>query len=110
MKTKLILMAVFALVGLTMLFAFKQSEEGKKYLHLGVGYQQIIVIDENSKIESAVNSERDYGSFLKQINLEMNNISKKGFKLVSSSQVLPLGATTRFNTVYVFEKIRIGAI
>lgn len=102
MKIRLILIVVITIIGISLFSAFKQSEESKKYLNLVVTFKQIAIIDENNKIESAVNAERDYGAYFQQINLEMNNISRRGFKLINSSQVGILGGGS--STVYTFEK------
>jgi hypothetical protein len=102
MKTRLILIAVITIIGISLFSAFKQSEESKKYLNLIVNFKQIVKIDENNKIESAINADRDYGVYFQQINLEMNNISRRGFKLVNSSQVGAFGGGS--STVYTFEK------
>lgn len=102
MKTKIILIAVITIIGISLFSAFKQSDESKKYLNLIVNFKQIVIIDENNKIESAVDASRDYGTYFQQINLEMNNISRRGFKLVNSSQVGVLGGGS--SMVYTFEK------
>lgn len=102
MKTKIILIAVITIIGISLFSAFKQSDGSKKYLNLVVNFKQIVIIDENNKIESAVDANRDYGTYFQQINLEMNNISLRGFKLVNSSQVGVLGGGS--SMVYTFEK------
>jgi hypothetical protein len=99
---KLILIAVITIIGISLFSAFKQSEESKKYLNLIVNFRQIVIIDENNKIESIINSDREYGAYFQQINLEMNNISRNGFKLINSSSVGVLGGGS--SVVYTFEK------
>ncbi len=101
MKTKLILIAVITLVGIGLLTAFKQSEESKQYLNMSVG-QQIVIVDENNKIESVIKISKEPGAHLQQINLEMNNISRRGFKLINSSQIYFWGGGS--TTIYTFEK------
>ena len=101
MKTRIILIAVITIIGISLFSAFKQSEESKKYLHMSVG-AQIVIIDENNKIESVTKPDKEFGGFLQQINLEMNNISRRGFQLVSSSQIQMNGGYNP--TIYVFEK------
>ncbi|MBJ7427589.1 MAG: hypothetical protein JHD28_01310 [Bacteroidia bacterium] len=102
MKTNLILIAVITLVGIGLLTAFKQSEGSKKYLTMTVSISQIVVVDENNKKESIATCEKEYGALLQQINLEMNNISRRGFQLVNSSQIQMNGGYNP--TIYVFEK------
>jgi hypothetical protein len=57
MKTKIILYSIIVFLGLTILFAFKQtkSSSGKKYLtvHIisGISNYRMKVCDENNKIE-----------------------------------------------------------
>lgn len=99
---KLILIAVITIIGISLFSAFKQSEGSKKYLNLIVNFRQIVIIDENNKIESVINSDREYGAYFQQINLEMNNISRNGFKLINSSSVGVLGGGS--SVVYTFEK------
>jgi hypothetical protein len=104
MKTKLtfLTLAIVALLGAGMLMAFKQSETNKRYMHMNVSHDKIIVIDENNKIESITEIDKKLGAYLQQINLEMNNISLKGFKLINSSQVTHFDGV-KF-TIYTFEK------
>jgi hypothetical protein len=102
MKTKLILIAVITIIGISLFSAFKQSEGSKKYLTMTVSYSQIVVVDENNKIESVAKCEKEYGALLQQINLEMNNVSRRGFQLINSSQVQVGGGNNP--TIYVFEK------
>ena len=97
----LILVAVITIIGVSLFSAFKQSEESKKYLHMSVG-AQIVIIDENNKIESVTKPDKEFGGFLQQVNLEMNNISKRGFKLVNSAVLY--NYTGASSTVYTFEK------
>ena len=99
---KLILIAVITIISISLFSAFKQSEGSKKYLNLIVNFKQIVIIDENNKIESVINADREYGAYFQQINLEMNNISRNGFKLVNSSPVGILGGGS--SVVYTFEK------
>ncbi len=101
MKTKLILIAVITLVGIGLLTAFKQSEESKKYLHMSVGVQ-IVIVDENNKIESVTKIDKEFGGLLQQINLEMNNIARRGFKLVNSAQLNSYNGG--YGLLYTFEK------
>ena len=67
---KLILIAVITITGISLFSAFKQSEGSKKYLNLVVNFKQIVIIDENNKIESVINADREYGAYFQQINLD----------------------------------------
>jgi hypothetical protein len=99
---KLILIVVITIIGISLFSAFKQSEGAKKYLNLIVNFKQIVIIDENNKIESVINADREYGAYFQQINLEMNNISRNGYKLINATPVGILGGGS--SVVYTFEK------
>ena len=99
---KLILIVVITIIGISLFSAFKQSEGAKKYLILIVNFKQIVIIDENNKIESVINADREYGAYFQQINLEMNNISRNGYKLINATPVGIYGGGS--SVVYTFEK------
>lgn len=90
MKAKLtfLTLALVALLGVGMLMAFKQSETKKKYMHLSASFDNIVIIDENNKVETVIKSKtKNYSEYLQQINLEMNNIALRGFRLVNTRQL-----------------------
>jgi len=46
MKTRLILIAVITIIGISLFSAFKQSEGSKKYLTMTVSFKDLIIVDE----------------------------------------------------------------
>jgi hypothetical protein len=62
---------------------------------------QIVIVDENNKIESVTKIDNEFGGLLQQINLEMNNISRRGFRLVNAGQLTTYSGS---GLLYTFEK------
>lgn len=102
-KFTFLTIALVALLGVGMLMAFKQSETNKKYMHLSASFDNIVIIDENNKVETAIKSKtKNYSEYLQQLNLEMNNIALRGFRLVNTGQLQLTGGY--YLTLYTFEK------
>ncbi len=84
MKTKIILIAVITIIGISLFSAFKQSEGSKKYLIMQVSSTDLTIIDEKGlvvekKIASQIYNLKGTVDLAKEI----NSISSKGYKLVS---------------------------
>lgn len=102
-KFTFLTIALVALLGVGMLMAFKQSETNKKYMHMSASFDNIVIIDENNKVETVIKSKtKNYNEYLQQINLEMNNIALRGFRLVNTGQLQLTGGY--YLTLYTFEK------
>lgn len=99
MKTKLILIAVITLVGSGLLTAFKQSEGNRKYLTMTLYFDEINIIDENDQFSTVKLSQPFWRpESIKKTTKEINSISSKGYKLISTQ-------TLQENAVqYIFEK------
>ncbi len=99
MKTKIILIAVITIIGISLFSAFKHSEGSKKYLIMTVSNHDIFIVDENGVI-----TEKKIASFMSNLKgsvdlaKEINIISLKGYKLNSSST-----SQVNFGT-FIFEK------
>ena len=100
---KIILIAVITIVGISLFSAFKQSEGSKKYLNMTVRYKEVYIIDENGVVnEKKLSGEIDDLQGSVDITKEINSISAKGYKLISSNtKKLTSGYSVN---QYIFEK------
>ena len=100
---KIILIAVITIVGISLFSAFKQSEGAKKYLNMTVRYKEVYIIDENGAVnEKKLSGEIDDLQGSVDITKEINSISAKGYKLISSNtKKLTSGYSVN---QYIFEK------
>jgi hypothetical protein len=85
MKTKLILIAVIALIGISLFSAFKQSESSKRYLTIYIWGESsprwVQIYDENNQYkEISVKKDDD---FRMTMNKMINEYSQKGYKFLS---------------------------
>jgi hypothetical protein len=104
MKTRLILIAVITIIGISLFSAFKQSEGSKKYLTMTNNRLSghLTIINENGLVEiieigtATTNPEKNAAIF-KKINVELNKLSLKNYKLSFVS-----GGDVQIN--YIFEK------
>ena len=109
MKTRLILIAVITIIGISLFSAFKQSEGSKKYLTMTVSSlsETIIITDENggtTEKEIKVNRKSEWAASL---TIELNNISIKGYKLIETvgiSSINKSDNSLNHITQYIFEK------
>ena len=105
MKTKLILIAVITIIGISLFSAFKQSEGSKKYLTMTVNNKDVFIVDENG-----VASEKKIADRIcdlkgaTEITKEINSISAKGYNLISCTNSIfsTPGVGTQYQ--YIFEK------
>jgi len=96
MKTKIILIAVITIIGISLFSAFKQSEGSKKYLTITFNVKDFYIIDENGVItEKKSTSANNMKGIAIDITKEINAISSKGYRLISIN--------TLYNQ-YIFEK------
>lgn len=99
MKTRLILIAVITIIGISLFSAFKQSEGSKKYLTMTVINKDLYIIDENGVVtEKRIPSFT--GTYVKrsvEITKEINLISSKGYRFISFT-------TEGTGSDYIFEK------
>ncbi|MDP1728105.1 MAG: hypothetical protein Q8M15_15065 [Bacteroidota bacterium] len=105
MKTKMIIIAIIALAGISLLTAFKQTAVPKQYLTLTVSTlsSKQFIVDENGNVDEkkflSVVSNSDGCS---QLTRSINNIASKGYKL---SGTLMLTTNNNGNAIqYIFEK------
>jgi hypothetical protein len=104
MKTKLILIAVITIIGISLFSAFKQSEGSKKYLTMTLSGKDAYIIDENGEVtEKKIADTAPYLKGTKSINKEINTISAKGYKLINTVN-LTGGPNTIYTIQYIFEK------
>ena len=84
MKTKIILIAVITIIGISLFSAFKQSEGSKKYLTMMIINKELNIVDENGAVTEKKIPENVLtlkGTII--VNKEINSISSKGYKLIS---------------------------
>lgn len=105
MKTKLtfLSLALLALLGAGMLMAFKQEEKHKQYLTASFVDKNLVIVDENGVIEKKSLSKRHddidaYGDITRELNL----ISAKKYKLISTGTLYTMGNHSVL--IYTFEK------
>jgi hypothetical protein len=99
MKTKLILIAVITIIGISLFSAFKQSEGSKKYLTMTILRADLIIVDENGVItEKKISNYGNLNGRAIVLTKEINSISLKGYKLISASDESNLSSN------YIFEK------
>jgi hypothetical protein len=102
MKTKLILIAVITIIGISLFSAFKQSEGSKKYLTMTVSFKDLIIVDEKGVATEKKNDDKIIElKGVIYVTKEINSICSKGYKLVSTVPIYT-GSSTTFQ--YIFEK------
>ncbi|MES2690862.1 MAG: hypothetical protein V4658_10700 [Bacteroidota bacterium] len=104
MKIKLTFLsiAIAALLGVGMLMAFKQEEKHKQYLTISFLEKDVIIVDEKGLVEERKLSDRIVNKHAYiYITKELNLISAKGYKLISTGSITP-GAFV--GLTYTFEK------
>jgi hypothetical protein len=110
MKTRLILIAVITIIGISLFSAFKQSEGSKKYLTMTVSSlsETIIITDENGgTTEKEIKVKNRKSEWAASLTIELNNISIKGYKLIETVGISSIGGkdnNLNHITQYIFEK------
>jgi hypothetical protein len=108
LNIKLIFFSAIVILGLSLLFAFKQSNNSsnKKFLTVHIYYgsfsYMLRTCDENNKIEE---SKFDVNDIESTINSKINNLSAAGYKLIFfSSSPKAYGKSSSDDIYAIFEK------